>query len=202
MRTSRILLVGLALALVLATGTLWAYAQTGGGTIHACVHQRTGGLRIVASPDACKVRLEEPLSWSITGPQGPQGDPGVQGPKGDPGDKGEKGDTGDRGEKGDKGDPGEKGDKGDPGPPGVLAFYTVTASGLLAPSNDYAGGRATCHEGDAVTGGGFHTATALTVWYSNAFSEDGQEGWKVSVHNATGQSLPFAVYARCADMTP
>lgn len=64
--------IGATLALVFAVVTSWAVAQ--GGEIHACV-DRKGMIRIADSPDDCGSK-EEPLTWNVTGPPGPQGPPG------------------------------------------------------------------------------------------------------------------------------
>jgi hypothetical protein len=107
-------------AIALATAAVQAQSNN---TIYACYQKSEGQLRRVNGPGECKPS-EIPLTWTITGMQGPKGDkgdPGPTGPQGPKGDKGDKGDQGVQGVKGDKGDqgiqgiPGVKGDKGDQG---------------------------------------------------------------------------------------
>lgn len=51
--SSIVLLLGLALALVPITGTLWAFAQGDGFDIHACVNPG-GQIRIVDDVSMCR----------------------------------------------------------------------------------------------------------------------------------------------------
>ena len=71
----RIVLFG-ALALALAGGAALA-AHTSGhrrhsGVVNACVQRKTGRVRVVAGPNACR-RGEQALAWNIQGPAGPPG---------------------------------------------------------------------------------------------------------------------------------
>jgi hypothetical protein len=77
MNTGRILAISLAAA---AAGALPA-APAAAQTIHACVQQQTGDVRIVAAGSACP-RNYDPLQWSQSGPQGPAGPTGPTGPAG------------------------------------------------------------------------------------------------------------------------
>ena len=109
-------------------------------TIYACKFKVSGLVRLVSGPGQCNTKVEDPVQWNTTGPQGAQGVPGTPGAKGDPGAKGNPGANGAPGAKGDpgapgaqgvpgtpgaKGDPGAngapgaKGDAGPPGPPGA-----------------------------------------------------------------------------------
>jgi hypothetical protein len=72
---SIILLVGLVLALVPITGTLWAFAQGEGLDIHACVNP-SGKLRIVEDLSLCR-KQETEMEWNSKGPQGKPGPPGL-----------------------------------------------------------------------------------------------------------------------------
>src|SRR5512143_3070947 len=72
-------------AVLIAAGATWVYAQTE-GEINACV-ARDGTPRFVTDANQCK-RGETLYTWNITGPQGEQG---IQGPKGDTGDTGPQG---------------------------------------------------------------------------------------------------------------
>jgi hypothetical protein len=72
--SSIVLLVGLVLALVPITSTLWAFAQGDGFDIHACVNPG-GQIRIVDDLSMCR-KQETELEWNI---QGPQGEPALTG---------------------------------------------------------------------------------------------------------------------------
>ena len=91
------LLVAIAVAGVTG-GVSWA--DSGNGTIAACVNDTNGNTRIVpAAPADCR-QHETAVTWSITGPpgaQGPAGPPGPQGPTGATGPQGATGATGPRG---------------------------------------------------------------------------------------------------------
>lgn len=73
-----------ALAAAAVTGGV-SWADSGGGTIQACVNDTNGNTRIVASAPADCREHESAQTWGITGPQGPQGVPGPPGPQGDRG---------------------------------------------------------------------------------------------------------------------
>jgi Lamin Tail Domain/Collagen triple helix repeat (20 copies) len=94
-----------------------ASSQQEASVIHACRHRSTGQLRFVVDPSRCR-RSERSLSWSVTGPAGPQGPPGPQGDPGAPGAAGPPGPEGPAGPPGAKGDPGPRGEPGPPGDPG------------------------------------------------------------------------------------
>jgi hypothetical protein len=74
-------------ALAAAVGVV-ALAQAaipdGSGTIHGCYRNNNGSLRVVDAAGSCS-NSETPLSWSQTGPQGPQGPQGEQGVPGEQG---------------------------------------------------------------------------------------------------------------------
>ena len=91
MRLVAVASVILALALgVAAVGTVFAQSTT--TTINGCVSNKSGALRVVNSPSACKSG-ETAISWNQQGPQGPQGIQGPQGNLGQPGVNGENGKT-------------------------------------------------------------------------------------------------------------
>jgi hypothetical protein len=73
--SSIVLLVGLVLALVPITGTLWAFAQGEGFDIHACVNP-SGKIRIVDDVSMCR-KQETELQWNIQGPPGEPAPPGL-----------------------------------------------------------------------------------------------------------------------------
>ena len=80
--------LGLATALAgFAVGAAWAGHSADSNTITACELHGNGGLYLVdrgSQPNGCRDG-DQTVTWSITGPQGPQG---IQGPKGDRGPQG------------------------------------------------------------------------------------------------------------------
>jgi hypothetical protein len=73
--------------------------------IHACVHNPSGDMKIVAAGAPCP-RGWSPLSWNVTGPiglPGQEGPPGPQGPQGVPGPLGPQGVPGPQGQQGPQG---------------------------------------------------------------------------------------------------
>ena len=56
-------------------------------TVHSCVAERSGDVRIVDEAGQCR-RYEVALSWNQFGPPGPQGEPGPHGLQGPPGSAG------------------------------------------------------------------------------------------------------------------
>src|SRR5918996_831656 len=131
-----------ALALVAITalwgGTVLASHDT--NTIHACVRDKKGTLRLVSSADECDAK-ESPVSWNVVGPQGEKGDQGDQGPQGE---KGDQGDQGPQGEKGDQGDPGDPFSGIFESPNGIYSLQVTNAGIVLrsafGPRIDLVGG--------------------------------------------------------------
>ena len=113
-----------ALTAVLVVGLVGAASLAVAGvrddaTITACRHARSGLLRVVASPEACR-RNEVPLRWNTQGRRGPAGPPGPAGPAG---------------ETGPEGPAGAVGPVGPPGPPGVAGpAGPAGADGLPGPA--------------------------------------------------------------------
>ncbi len=62
---------------------LFPMSSVSAETIHGCVNQKSGKLRIVGTLGQCKDGKEAVISWNSAGPEGPQG---PQGPNGDPGE--------------------------------------------------------------------------------------------------------------------
>ena len=101
-RTISALLVG---ACIVGLGHAFAAVAGENDVVHACVHDTSGLVRIVASPDMCK-STERSTSWNRTGqpgepgpagPAGPAGVPGPAGPQGPPGVQGSVGPAGPQG---------------------------------------------------------------------------------------------------------
>ena len=83
-----------AAALVLSLVTAPGLVAAADDEIHACVKtvkKNVKVTRLVADPALCTKNGESSLTWSVVGPQGPQGDTG---PKGDTGPQGETPDLG------------------------------------------------------------------------------------------------------------
>ena len=100
-----------ALALALGGAAFAAQAtahRRAAGVINACMQKRTGRLRVVSSPGACR-KGERPLSWNAQGPAGPPGATGPSGPAGAPGPPGVTGAPGPAGATGARGPTGPAG---------------------------------------------------------------------------------------------
>ena len=90
------LLVIISAVSALAIGTV---TQTAAQTIHACIKNKDGKLRVVTDSSQCK-NSETPLSWNqggSPGPKGDKGDPGATGPRGPQGAAGPQGPQGRQG---------------------------------------------------------------------------------------------------------
>ncbi|MBV1848824.1 hypothetical protein [Catellatospora tritici] len=73
---------GLAAATLLAFSGFAQAEPEAAATIKACVHKKTGDVRIVELPKSGGTgcgKDERPVSWSAKGPRGPQGAPGTPG---------------------------------------------------------------------------------------------------------------------------
>lgn len=180
MKPSRRLAATSAVALFMlgTAGVAVASIPSANGVIHGCYAKAglpvlsppAGTLRVIDSPSQKCTANEIALTWSQTGPQGPQG---VAGPPGPQGVAGPKGDTGPAGPQG------AKGDSGPAGPPGS-ATLTVdeveTVSNVDGLSDALA--EANCAPGYVATGGGFRITDAFIVTSSGS---NGRNGWAVTV---------------------
>jgi hypothetical protein len=119
----RIVLVGLG-ALAVAGGLAYAAIPDGNGTIHACVLNSQGQVRIVDPAQAPCKGNETALSWSQTGPTGATGATGAQGPA------------------------------GPTGPAGGLDHVQVVHVTAKASSSGFATALINCPTGTTLTGGG------------------------------------------------
>ena len=102
--------LGAVVAAALAGGIAWAAIPGPGGVIQGCYKQNGGQLRVVDAAGDCGPS-ELAVSWSQTGPSGPQGEFGPSGPQGG---------TGPSGPSGADGAPGDPGPTGSSGPSGAL----------------------------------------------------------------------------------
>src|SRR5436190_19107046 len=148
----RVHLAALSVGLAIGVAMAMPRGLTAQELIHACVDQRSGDLRVIASGGQCK-KGESPLEWNIQGlpgaegpqgpigplgPVGPIGPRGVDGPTGSPGPAGPQGvvgpagATGARGLEGPTGPIGPSGVEGPQGRPGVGLLTVVGANGLPA----------------------------------------------------------------------
>jgi hypothetical protein len=126
-------------AICLAPGP--AVAQT----IHACVHNNTGALRIAST---CK-KDESPLSWNTAGATGPTGPAGPSGPAGPKGPQGIAGLTGPGGPIGVAGPAGPAGPSGPAGKLGSVA--NVQQLNLVNGSNQVLASLGTTTDGNVMT---------------------------------------------------
>jgi Collagen triple helix repeat (20 copies) len=140
----RIVLVGVG-ALVLAGGLAYAAIPDGNGTIHACMLNSQGQLRIIdPAHDACRTN-ETAIAWSQTGPHGATGPTGPTGPAGP---------AGPTGPQGVKGDTGAQGPTGPAGPSGGLDHVQVVHVTATPSSSGFATALVNCPSGTTLTGGG------------------------------------------------
>lgn len=116
-RSRAIVAAATAAATVAVFGTTVALANHDGTTIHGCVRDQNGSVRIVNSAADC-TKAETATEWSKQGPTGPSGPQGVAGPKGDTGAVGPAGPAGPAGTDGAPGAPGAPGPAGPQGPAG------------------------------------------------------------------------------------
>jgi hypothetical protein len=92
------------------------------GTIHACVNDKSGAIKIVNAPEDCQ-QGEHSLSWNISGAQGPAGPEGPAGPSGPAGEPGADGTC----------DPEQCG--GEPQPPSANCQCTFSSMGYTLPKS-------------------------------------------------------------------
>jgi hypothetical protein len=104
-----------------------AFAVTPDPSVHACVANNTGAVRIVSANASCYSN-EHTLTWSITGPIGPIGPQGIQGPQGVQGIPGVTGPQGPQGPQGAQGLTGATGAAGAAGAAGVSDTYVARNS--------------------------------------------------------------------------
>lgn len=132
--------LGVALGLAVG-GASVAYAAVPdpNGTIHGCVGQLTGSLRVIdpSTGAACSV-LEKPLTFSQQGPAGAQGPSGPAGPAGATGAQGPQG---------------PQGPAGPAGADGVSGYQVVTTQAANSTA-DWQVQTASCPAGKVVVGGG------------------------------------------------
>jgi hypothetical protein len=126
------LAVTAAIGVAIAGGVTYALADIGdGGVIHGCYKSQNGQLRLIdPATDSCHPS-ETAISWSQTGPQGPQGPPGPQGPTGPQGPAGPQGVPGPQGPAGPQGATGPQGPPGPPNPNADLLDGTDSTALLL-----------------------------------------------------------------------
>ncbi|MEZ5319223.1 MAG: hypothetical protein R2752_17615 [Vicinamibacterales bacterium] len=127
----RTVFVGAVSALFLAS-TVTFFGHDNTSVIRACVHDRTGALRLVDRGERCG-RSEHPIEWNQQGPQGPRGKDGERGSRGPRGLRGPAGPSGRVGTPGPQGEPGPmgpQGPQGEPGPAGVAGGAVATSGGL------------------------------------------------------------------------
>lgn len=167
--------------------------------IQTCVNNNTGLIR-VASTAGCKSN-ETPLTWSQTGPQGPQGVPGVAGLSGPMGFPGPQGIPGPTGSTGPAGASGAAGLTGPAGPAGVSGHIVVISPYVNIPAGSETGTFAQCPTGQKVLGGGFRfdnfvQNTSSAVIASAPDAENTR--WAITVRNYGINPSTIAAFAVCA----
>lgn len=161
-------------AVVVAVGTGGiVHATHDSETIHACVHDRTGDVRIVDDAEGCK-QQEAPVSWNTEGPPGPPGPEGPEGPQGP---------------------------EGPPGQDGVLGYETVFEQGSVDASSTEAV-RADCPEGKRVLGGGFShdPIDGMQVTRLGPAGVPPDSAWLAAARNTTDSPQRLTVHAICAEV--
>ncbi|HWN12022.1 MAG TPA: hypothetical protein VNO50_22525 [Pyrinomonadaceae bacterium] len=106
------------LVLLLIPISQYAATSPPPGVLEACINPGNGGMRLVASSQACH-NNETRISWNVTGPPGPVGPTGATGPAGATGSPGSPGATGATGATGPAGPAGPPGPSSSAGPPYV-----------------------------------------------------------------------------------
>jgi Collagen triple helix repeat (20 copies) len=144
-----VIMVGLA-------GVAGAAIPGAGGVINGCYGSQNGALRVIDLDAAGRcLNSETPISWNQVGPQG---DTGPQGPQGIPGLQGDTGPQGPQGIQGAQGDTGPQGPQGIQGPQGPagstdVRVYFGTTTAVTA---DHKQAIAVCPAGKFATGGGYN----------------------------------------------
>lgn len=178
--SSRFVVVGAVLALVLASGATWVFAH--GGKIHACVNP-AGQIRIVGGPASCRPK-ETLLQWNIMGPPGPPGPEGPQGPIGPDGPQGPQGE------------------------PGVSGYQILSCEPITVPNPTLNGqGKESftcpCPEGKkAIAGGIADLRFPITVPNSRDFNiaalhPHNDSMWRARWFNGTGAAVNVTLYTVC-----
>ncbi len=201
--SSRKLLAAVSIAILLTGATAYTVVATSHSTAFSACLTQHGTLRSVVfggTPEACRAG-DTSVTWSQTGPTGPQGDTGPQGPQGPQGDTGPQGPQGDTGPQGPTGATGATGPQGPAGTSvdttAVLGrTLTVVASGSVTPNN-FQIVTVACPTGYEAVGGGVDVGNVLSnvvassgPTYAGArllFAADGQRpaatGWLGAVRN-------------------
>jgi hypothetical protein len=161
------------------------------GVIHAC-YRRNGNLRLV-DKSSCRGN-ETAISWSQSGPQGPQGAPGTSGSPGPQGVAGPQGTQGPPGTPGPQGPQGPQGSPGSSGSAGVSGYEIINTHGTL-PMNGTVSVVASCPLGKRVLGGGYVVPQVSDT--TSLSRPDGDNAWRVDF-KSNGGSGDASVYAICA----
>ena len=174
-----------ALALVASVGIAMAAIPGSGGVIHGCYLKAVGTLRVIDdTKTACNSKLEVPLNWSQTGPQGAIGATGVTGSAGPAGPTG------------------PAGAAGAAGANGVSGLEIVSSSSALDSSSSKTQD-VTCPAGKVVIAGGINTSL-------NVMSEQDAESfplsattWHVAATNVgTAPVWELHAFATCVNEAP
>jgi hypothetical protein len=177
-----------------AAAAVRASIPDGSGAIHGCYSKsappggQPGALRVVdtALGQSCTLS-ESAVTWSQTGPQGPQGPPGQQGPQGSPGAQ------------------------GPTGAAGVSGYQVVKTTDGFSAASSLIGDSVTCPSGTRPLGGGGSvdggSGTGPSGWaiWLDAPEDDlfpGTQGWAVEAERLSGSTAGrLTVYAVCASVS-
>lgn len=157
--------------LVLLAGAATAQASHDAETIHGCVDNRHGDLRVVLDPAAC-TKAEVALDWNRQGTPGPPGPEGPAGPTGPAGPVGADG--------------------------GLAGYEIVEKLFEVGPGESEI--ELVCPEGKVPVGGGFSSSDPDirdVAIRRNAPSFDGR-GWAVTVERDVDFFSGVTVYVVCA----
>ncbi len=157
LKRSRWFVLGGVVGAILAGGAAFAAIPDSNGVINGCFQKNVGNLRVIdpSAGDSCRPS-EVPISWSQTGPagpQGPKGDTGATGPQGPKGDTGATGPQGPAGPIGPAGPTGATGAQGPAGPVGPAGPKGDTgATGPQGVPGNLALAGKSCPSGEVMTG--------------------------------------------------
>jgi hypothetical protein len=187
------LLILVAVAGLAAGGIAYATIPDDSGVFHACVKDVSGNVRLIDPGSAgeagqCKDN-ETAVSWSETGPTGPQGTTGPQGPTG------------------------STGPIGATGPAGVTGLQTLSITSIsnsISPKEAVVlcpAGKRVISGGGAITGGsvpsGTDLAATVALKASRPITLSVGEGWTARAEEiapGTDGNWSLTIYAICASV--
>ena len=198
-------------AALVGSGAVSAAIPSDDGTFHGCVNNATGVVRVIDDPKpgslgSCTTSgpswlQETAITWSATGPVGPQGPLGPEGKLGPNGPAGEPGPTGPIGPAGPQGSAGPAGAVGPQGPPG-LAGYQVISHTIAADAGQRAGWASACPSGKSAISGGVRPASSTLPTVVVASYPQNTAVWNTQVENMSTAAQSYTFYAVCVSINP